>query len=240
MAVCTCVTYVCLDGGDGSAERRVNRRKTDLMPTILSPRDLTPCSRPGSASSSRRSPGRACSMTRLDGAANAFGGGASRLSSARSMSHLAVGGGGGGGRSVLGVAKTTDRSKHHHRSMVALNNPVPPPRLTRAERLRKRAREFANGGGAGTCVCLVVRASSSDALVRAAATAFDNKQTDMTSVRPLSLRSTDKKPRPFFYLFSCDDFHQISAHVYRVKQRDKSPRFRSFFSARVTSYPLLY
>ncbi|VVC37681.1 Hypothetical protein CINCED_3A024073 [Cinara cedri] len=44
-------------GGDGSAERKAARRKTDLMPTILSPRDLTPCSRPGSASSSRRSPG---------------------------------------------------------------------------------------------------------------------------------------------------------------------------------------
>ncbi|XP_027844397.2 ensconsin-like isoform X33 [Aphis gossypii] len=45
------------DGGDGSAERRAARRKTDLMPTIVSPRDLTPCSRPGSSSSSRRSPG---------------------------------------------------------------------------------------------------------------------------------------------------------------------------------------
>ncbi|KAL4143826.1 hypothetical protein QTP88_006096 [Uroleucon formosanum] len=45
------------EGGDGSAERRAARRKTDLMPTIVSPRDLTPCSRPGSSSSSRRSPG---------------------------------------------------------------------------------------------------------------------------------------------------------------------------------------
>lgn len=143
---------MCLDGGDGNGERRAARRKTDLMPTILSPRDLTPCSRPGSASSSRRSPGRACSMTRLDGDAPAFsggGGGGGRLSSARSMSHLAVG---GGGRSVIGVGgKPADRSthhQHHHRSMIALN-PVPPPRLTRAERLRKRAREFANAGGGG-------------------------------------------------------------------------------------------
>lgn len=158
--VCTCVTYVCLEGGDGSAERRAARRKTDLMPTILSPRDLTPCSRPGSASSSRRSPGRASSMTRLDGAAAdagagaAYGGGGRGgprlLSSARSMSHLA--GGGGGGRSVLGANK--DRSTHH-RSMIALN-PVPPPRPTRAERLRKRAREFANGGGPGTWMMPVV------------------------------------------------------------------------------------
>lgn len=159
--VCTCVTYMCLEGGDGSgAERKAARRKTDLMPTILSPRDLTPCSRPGSASSSRRSPGRAISMTRLDGNATAghvafgstFGGGGGGrlpLSSARSMSHLAGDGGGGGGRSVLG-ASIKDRSTHH-RSMIALN-PVPPPRPTRAERLRKRAREFANGGGAGTCV----------------------------------------------------------------------------------------
>eukprot|EP00102_Acyrthosiphon_pisum_P027274 XP_016664484.1 PREDICTED: ensconsin isoform X6 [Acyrthosiphon pisum] len=132
------------DGGDGSAERRAARRKTDLMPTIVSPRDLTPCSRPGSSSSSRRSPGRASSMTRLDGtAATALGGGGVRLlSSARSMSHLA----GGGGRSVV-LGANKDRSTHH-RSMIALN-PVPPPRPTRAERLRKRAREFANGGGAG-------------------------------------------------------------------------------------------
>ncbi|XP_022178054.1 ensconsin-like isoform X10 [Myzus persicae] len=132
------------DGGDGSAERRAARRKTDLMPTIVSPRDLTPCSRPGSSSSSRRSPGRASSMTRLDGtAATAFGGGGGRLlSSARSMSHLAS----GGGRSVV-LGANKDRSTHH-RSMIALN-PVPPPRPTRAERLRKRAREFANGGGAG-------------------------------------------------------------------------------------------
>ncbi|KAL4143827.1 hypothetical protein QTP88_006096 [Uroleucon formosanum] len=132
------------EGGDGSAERRAARRKTDLMPTIVSPRDLTPCSRPGSSSSSRRSPGRASSMTRLDGtAATAFGGGGGRLlSSARSMSHLA----GGGGRSVV-LGSNKDRSTHH-RSMIALN-PVPPPRPTRAERLRKRAREFANGGGAG-------------------------------------------------------------------------------------------
>ncbi|KAL5241792.1 hypothetical protein ACI65C_009202 [Semiaphis heraclei] len=132
------------EGGDGSAERRAARRKTDLMPTIVSPRDLTPCSRPGSSSSSRRSPGRASSMTRLDGAAaTAFGGGGGRLlSSARSMSHLA----GGGGRSVV-LGANKDRSTHH-RSMIALN-PVPPPRPTRAERLRKRAREFANGGGAG-------------------------------------------------------------------------------------------
>ncbi|XP_029347646.1 uncharacterized protein KIAA1211 homolog isoform X12 [Acyrthosiphon pisum] len=132
------------EGGDGSAERRAARRKTDLMPTIVSPRDLTPCSRPGSSSSSRRSPGRASSMTRLDGtAATALGGGGVRLlSSARSMSHLA----GGGGRSVV-LGANKDRSTHH-RSMIALN-PVPPPRPTRAERLRKRAREFANGGGAG-------------------------------------------------------------------------------------------
>lgn len=146
--VCTWrVTYVCLDGGDGSAERiRAARRKTDLMPTILSPRDLTPCSRPGSASSSRRSPGRASSMTRLDGGGGGAGGGGRLLSSARSMSHLA-----GSVRSVLGTNCNKDRPAHHHRSMIALS-PVPPPRLTRAERLRKRAREFANGGGgAGTC-----------------------------------------------------------------------------------------
>lgn len=143
---CTCVIYVCLEG-DGNADRKAARRKTDLMPTIVSPRDLTPNSRPGSASSSRRSPGRASSMTRLDGGASPAFGGGRFLSPALSMSHLA-GGGGGGGRSVLG-ANNKDRLKHH-RSMIALN-PVPPPRLTRAERLRKRAREFANSGGAGTC-----------------------------------------------------------------------------------------
>lgn len=178
--VCTCVTYVCLEGegggGGGSAERKAARRKTDLMPTIVSPRDLTPCSRPGSGSSSRRSPGRASSMTRLDGAdaSPPYGGGGGgrdgvgtagsprrllqqhrqqRLSSARSMGHLAGGGGddgaGGVGRSFLNGKNrpTTMTTHHHHRSMIALN-PVPPPRLTRAERLRKRAREFATG----TCV----------------------------------------------------------------------------------------
>ncbi|XP_050523642.1 MAP7 domain-containing protein 2-like isoform X4 [Daktulosphaira vitifoliae] len=121
--------------GDRSAERKAARRKTDLMPTIVSPRDLTP-SRPGSASSSRRSPGRASSMTRLDNSA-LYGG---RLSSARSMSHLAS----GTTRTVLG--SNNDRSMH--RSMITLN-PVPPPRLTRAERLRKRAREFANSNTTG-------------------------------------------------------------------------------------------
>lgn len=95
-------------------------------------------------------------MTRLDGAgvaAPAFGGAgrgaAGRLSSARSMSHLA-GGGGAGGRSAAALGGAAKDRSAHHRSMIALN-PVPPPRLTRAERLRKRAREFANnGGGAGT------------------------------------------------------------------------------------------
>ncbi|XP_062698136.1 serine-rich adhesin for platelets isoform X1 [Aedes albopictus] len=51
------------DSGDMSYQRTVNRRKTDLMPTIPSPRDS---SRSSLGTHTPRTPGRAFSMTRLD------------------------------------------------------------------------------------------------------------------------------------------------------------------------------
>ena len=134
---------------------RVNRRKTDLMPTIPSIRDsLHP--RPSTASSSSRTtpfartPGRAYSMSRLDqlsqprlrrpltststaaplppvaplrrGAAHA-----------RSMSHLAAQG------SQLTATDRT-RSMSQLGPQVLSTAPIPPPRMTRAERLRQRAK----------------------------------------------------------------------------------------------------
>ncbi|XP_063234219.1 ensconsin-like isoform X3 [Bacillus rossius redtenbacheri] len=116
---------------------RVNRRKTDLMPTMPSPRDGA---RPGSARASLgRSPGRAYSMSRLDQLAQPRRPAplvplpeqqhASPLAAAmsRSMSHLAA----GAALRRSGVA----------RSMSHLGaRPVPPPRLTRAEKLRQKLR----------------------------------------------------------------------------------------------------
>ncbi|XP_067013627.2 ensconsin isoform X15 [Anabrus simplex] len=138
-----------------SSSARVNRRKTDLMPTIPSPRDLTPTSvssRPSSAHVQNRpfsrSPGRAFSMSRLDQLAQPrirrplqekapapppprFSS-ASTKSMSRSMSHLA-------GSNL----RRTDASRSMSQLLGTPIPPVPPPRLTRAERLRQRAREAA-------------------------------------------------------------------------------------------------
>lgn len=142
---------------------RVNRRKTDLMPTIPSIRDqIYP--RPSTTSSSSRTtpfartPGRAFSMSRLDQLAQP------RLrrpltstspsttstailppvaplrrgaAHARSMSHLAAQG---------NELRASDRA----RSMSQLgpqvqSAPIPPPRMTRAERLRQRAKAHNQG-----------------------------------------------------------------------------------------------
>lgn len=151
-----------------ATQQRVNRRKTDLMPTIPSPRDLTPISssRPSSVHLQgnrpfSRSPGRAYSMSRLDQLSQPRRRPATELaalhektnnqstlrsspttpkSMSRSMSHLA-----GSRRSHRGSQlRRSDAS----RSMSQLTGsgqgyPVPPPRSTRAERLRQRAREMA-------------------------------------------------------------------------------------------------
>ncbi|KAH0951102.1 hypothetical protein HN011_002886, partial [Eciton burchellii] len=128
---------------------RVNRRRTDLMPTIPSPRDGPPSTARSSSSVKvfTRSPGRTYSMSRLDQLAQPrkratdqqLGTLAeqqqsqplqSASSMSRSMSHLAAPGG----------AKSLKRSDNS-RSMGTLPGAAPMPRPTRAERLRRKARE---------------------------------------------------------------------------------------------------
>jgi len=128
---------------------RVNRRRTDLMPTIPSPRDGPPSTARSSSSAKvfTRSPGRTYSMSRLDQLAQPrkratdqqLGTLAeqrqsqplqSASSMSRSMSHLAAPGG----------AKSLKRSDNS-RSMGTLPGAAPIPRPTRAERLRRKARE---------------------------------------------------------------------------------------------------
>ncbi|XP_018405030.1 PREDICTED: histone-lysine N-methyltransferase, H3 lysine-79 specific isoform X6 [Cyphomyrmex costatus] len=140
------------DGGTPSTPTsvylRVNRRRTDLMPTIPSPRDGPPSTaRSSSAKAFTRSPGRTYSMSRLDQLAQPrkrtieqqLGTLAeqqqsqplqSASSMSRSMSHLAAPGG----------AKSLKRSDNS-RSMGTLPGAAPMPRPTRAERLRRKARE---------------------------------------------------------------------------------------------------
>ncbi|XP_046619906.1 ensconsin isoform X14 [Neodiprion virginianus] len=134
------------DGTPGTpslAYLRVNRRRTDLMPTIPSPRDVVPSTgRSSSAKAFARSPGRTYSMSRLDQLSQPRKRpselstlaeqqsqplGASSMS--RSMSHLAAAG-----------TKSLKRSDNS-RSMGTLPGAVPTPRPTRAERLRRRARD---------------------------------------------------------------------------------------------------
>ncbi|XP_015435048.1 PREDICTED: ensconsin-like isoform X2 [Dufourea novaeangliae] len=131
-------------GTPSSVYLRVNRRRTDLMPTIPSPRDGPPSSgRSSSAKAFTRSPGRTYSMSRLDQLAQPRKRPPTELSTlteqqsqplsassmSRSMSHLAA----SGGKSL----KRSDNS----RSMGTLPGAVPVPRPTRAERLRRKARE---------------------------------------------------------------------------------------------------
>nr|XP_034171994.1 MAP7 domain-containing protein 1-like isoform X7 [Osmia lignaria] len=133
-------------GTPGSVYLRVNRRRTDLMPTIPSPRDGPPTSgRSSSAKAFTRSPGRTYSMSRLDQLAQPRkrptelstlteqqSQPLSASSMSRSMSHLAASG-----------AKSLKRSDNS-RSMGTLPGAVPMPRPTRAERLRRKAREHQN------------------------------------------------------------------------------------------------
>ncbi|XP_012248935.1 MAP7 domain-containing protein 1 isoform X4 [Bombus impatiens] len=133
-------------GTPSSVYLRVNRRRTDLMPTIPSPRDGPPSSgRSSSAKAFARSPGRTYSMSRLDQLAQPRkrptelstlteqqSQPLSASSMSRSMSHLAA----SGGKSL----KRSDNS----RSMGTLPGAVPMPRPTRAERLRRKAREHQN------------------------------------------------------------------------------------------------
>lgn len=124
-----------------TVQRSAARRKTDLMPTVPSSREPAPYhatgSRNNSVCSSRRSPGRAFSMTRLDQLSkpraarkvglneqNKEGLGQANANMSKSMTHLAA------------DEKNLKRSASS-KSMVHLG----PPRMTRAERLRKLARE---------------------------------------------------------------------------------------------------
>ena len=124
------------------------------MPTIPSPRDGPPSSgRSSSAKAFTRSPGRTYSMSRLDQLAQPRkrptelstlteqqSQPLSASSMSRSMSHLAA----SGGKSL----KRSDNS----RSMGTLPGAVPMPRPTRAERLRRKAREHQNQQQQGKAV----------------------------------------------------------------------------------------
>lgn len=115
------------------------------MPTIPSPRDGPPSTaRSSSAKAFTRSPGRTYSMSRLDQLAQPRKRASEQLgtlterqqsqplsasSMSRSMSHLAAPG-----------VKSLKRSDNS-RSMGTLPGAVPVPRPTRAERLRRKARE---------------------------------------------------------------------------------------------------
>lgn len=113
----------------GSSSARAARRKTDLMPTLPSPRDLTP--RP------MRSPGRAYSMSRLDILAQPRKPRMPIMEAAPARDPALS-------RSMTHLAQQPLRRGDTSRSMVQLSGPpVPPPRVTRAERLRRKAREAA-------------------------------------------------------------------------------------------------
>lgn len=122
---------------------RVNRRRTDLVPTIPSPRDGPASSR--SSKAFTRSPGRTYSMSRLDQLAQPRKPKLAELSTlterqaqplaassmSRSMSHLAA-----------SAAKNPLKRSDNSRSMGTLPGSAPVPRPTRAERLRRKAREY--------------------------------------------------------------------------------------------------
>lgn len=139
------------NSGGNAASLRAARRKTDLMPTIPSPRDGGTNSRPTSGSRSlARTPGRAYSMARLDvlsqprivvHANNHFSqtlSGSSK-SMSRSTNHLVE-----SRRFQSNSIMKTDTSK----SMIQLqskgsSNNFIQPRMTRAQRLRNKARAAA-------------------------------------------------------------------------------------------------
>lgn len=161
----------------GAALATAARRKTDLIPTMPSPREGPPSTRQ-SRRTSGNTPNRAYSMSRLDqlsqprkilprpgtagsGSTSASAperpprAGQSRfgskgtltlgLSSAKSMGHLACAGSGRLSAAAGNSGSQTLARSDTSRSMTQLcvSSPVPPPRMTRAERLRRRAREQA-------------------------------------------------------------------------------------------------
>lgn len=160
-----------------SYQRTVVRRRTDLVPTIPSPRDTSSSHLHGSRGSLSQhhgrssGAGRAYSMTRLDQLAKprtprlsllsptsppnqptSPKGKSTKGNRSRSMMHLA-----GAGLSVPGhQSRQMTRKVHAAKSMtqlaVAGNGPLPPPRMTRAERLRRQSKESAVNNGPQTAV----------------------------------------------------------------------------------------
>ncbi|XP_043499269.1 MAP7 domain-containing protein 2 isoform X5 [Polistes fuscatus] len=122
-------------GTPSSVYLRVNRRRTDLMPTIPSPRDGPPTSgRSSSAKAFARSP-ELSTLTEQQSQP------LSGSSMSRSMSHLAAAA--AAAAATASGTKSLKRSDNS-RSMGTLPGAVPIPRPTRAERLRRKARELQN------------------------------------------------------------------------------------------------
>lgn len=178
------------------------------MPTIPSPRDGPPSTaRSSSAKAFTRSPGRTYSMSRLDQLAQPrkrtteqqLGTLAeqqqsqplqSASSMSRSMSHLAAPGG----------AKSLKRSDNS-RSMGTLPGAAPMPRPTRAERLRRKAREYQQiQQQQGKCDCALNSTTSNPSLNRA-------------SVHSKSISHDFRRNKsvifPFFVLRKCRDLSLI-------------------------------
>jgi hypothetical protein len=121
----------------GIVSGRVGRRKTDLRPTVPSPRETTPGS--VQRGKSKASPGRAYSMSRLDILAQPRRG---KLAQVTTVSTQERGGEASLSRSMstLPQGKSTQlRKGTTSRSMLQLGAPLPPPRPTRAEKLRRQA-----------------------------------------------------------------------------------------------------
>ncbi|XP_063990462.1 MAP7 domain-containing protein 2-like isoform X9 [Diachasmimorpha longicaudata] len=188
-------------GTPSSVYLRVNRRRTDLMPTIPSPRDGPLSSRSSSAKAFTRSPGRTYSMSRLDQLSqprkprinelstlneqqqHQNGGqnlGASSMS--RSMSHLAAPG--------SKTLKRTDNS----RSMGTLPGAVPLLRPTRAEKLRRKAREQINQHQQGVRSGEVTPNSPSRPHSSMSQQSGSSVASSNVNLRPRT--STPRRPRP--------------------------------------------
>lgn len=162
----SCVFFVKCDvdvaAGDGQDVNtndlvsRAARRKTDLMPTIPSPRDKTFNSRPGSGTRSlARTPGRAYSMARLDvlsrprKTSEQTQAASAELSKSmsRSTNHLLD--------SDLAFPSNSLKKTNASKSMVQLGRHQGKsggvqPRTTRAERLRNKARAKSQAGNSDT------------------------------------------------------------------------------------------
>ncbi|XP_075227458.1 uncharacterized protein LOC142327940 isoform X7 [Lycorma delicatula] len=172
-----------------AAARAAARRKTDLMPTIPSPRDrdLTP-GRPQS-SRTMRSPGRAYSMSRLDILARPRKRTLQPPSPATPDPNLS--------RSMTSLAQqqpATLRRANTSRSMSQLSAPIPPPRPTRAERLRRKAREAASRSQSLEQTPTSPGLSSEHRAATAAAAASKSANVGGVDKPPLPKVHTTKKP----------------------------------------------